>query len=165
MQTLFISVLLLLALWPKLLFSLGFWLSVSGVYSIFLYLFYFKKAPWYISILAVPTWVYLMMTPIALVLFGMYSIYHSLSIVWSILFTLFYPLALLLHLLGWGTLMDGILEHLLVYPITIETFDIPIEWLIGYLLLALSARYNIKALLLLFCVAFGVSITAIYKVA
>ena len=165
MQTLFISVLLILALWPKLLFSLGFWLSVSGVYSIFLYLHYFEKAPWYISILAVPTWVYLMMTPIALVLFGTYSLYHPLSIVWSVFFTLFYPLALLLHLLGWGALMDGILEYLLVYPITIETFDVPLEWLIGYVLLALSARYNTKALLLLVCVVFGVSITAIYEVA
>ena len=165
MQTLFVSVLLLLALWPKMLFSLGFWLSVCGVYSIFLYLHYFEKTAWYINILVVPTWVYLMMTPIALVLFGTYSLYHPLSILWSILFTLFYPLALFLHLLGWGMLMDSALEYLLLYPITIEKFDIAKEWLVGYVLLALSARYNTKALLLLYGVAFGVSVATVYKVA
>ena len=165
MQTLFVSVLLLLSLWPKMLFSLGFWLSVSGVYSIFLYLYYFEKVPWYINILAVPTWVYLMMTPIALVLFGTYSLYHPLSIFWSALFTLFYPLALFLHLIGWGTLIDSTLEYLLMYPITIEKFEISKEWLVGYLFLALGARYKRKVMLLLMGVAFGVSVAAIYKVA
>jgi len=148
-----------------MLFSLGFWLSVSGVYSIFLYLYYFEKVPWYINILAVPTWVYLMMTPIALVLFGTYSLYHPLSIFWSALFTLFYPLALFLHLIGWGTLIDSTLEYLLMYPITIEKFEVPKEWLVGYLFLALGARYKRKVMLLLMGVAFGVSVAAIYKVA
>jgi len=36
MQTLFVTVILLLSFFPKLLFSLGFWLSVSGVFYIFL---------------------------------------------------------------------------------------------------------------------------------
>ncbi len=43
MQTLLITVLLLLALFPKLIFSIGFWLSVSGVFYIFLFLIHFKN--------------------------------------------------------------------------------------------------------------------------
>ena len=43
MQTLFVTIVLLLALWPRLFFSMGFWLSVSGVYFIFLYLRYFSE--------------------------------------------------------------------------------------------------------------------------
>ena len=165
MQTLFVSVLLLLALWPKMLFSLGFWLSVSGVYSIFLYLHYFEKTAWYINVWAVPVWVYLLMTPIALVLFGTYSLYHPLSILWTVLFTVFYPIALILHLFGWGALMDSALKYLIMHPIPVEKFDVSIGWLVAYLFLALAARYNTKGMLLLFCVAFGVSIAAIYKIA
>lgn len=165
MQTLLITVLILLALWPKLLFSLGFWLSVSGVYTIFLYLHYFEKAPWYINLVAIPTWVYILMTPIALVLFGTYSIYHPFSVLWSILFTLFYPLALLTHLLGMGTMMDALLEQMLMHPITIETFYISIGWLIPYTFLALGAGLSKKVLLVLIMVASGVTITAVYEVA
>jgi len=165
MQTLFMTIVLLLSLWPRLFFAMGFWLSVSGVYFIFLYLRYFSELPKSITFVAVPAWVYLMMTPIALVLFGNYSLYHPLSILWSILFTLFYPLALFLHLVGYGESLDGLLHFFLVQDLNGENFTFALFWLIPYGVLALSALYTKKILYLLLFVAFGVSIAAVYEVA
>ena len=165
MQTLFITLVLLLSLWPRLTFSMGFWLSVSGVYFIFLYLRYFSELSKYVSFIAVPIWVYLMMTPIALVLFGNYSLYHPLSIVWSILFTLFYPLVLFLHLIGYGYGIDGVLHFFLVTELEGERFTLSAFWLIPYGLLALGALSTKSVLYLLLLVAFGVSVTAVYQVA
>ncbi len=165
MQTLVITIVLLLLLWPTLLFSLGFWLSVSGVYFIFLYLHYFSELPKLISFIAIPVWVYLLMTPISLVLFGNYSLYHPLSILGSILFTLFYPLALFLHLIGWGELLDGALLELLTMELDGTHVSIAYFWLVPYGVLALGAVKWRWCLSLLSLVATAVSVTAIYQVA
>ncbi len=165
MQTLFVTLVLLLAIWPRLFFAMGFWLSVSGVYFIFLYLHYFGERSKQISFAVVPVWVYMMMTPIALVLFGNYSLYHPLSIVWSILFTLFYPLVLFLHLVGFGASIDGILYFFLTSELHGEHFALPLFWLIPYGLLSLAALYSKQMLYLLLLVAFGVSVAAVYQVA
>ena len=165
MQTLFITLILLLSLWPRLFFSMGFWLSISGVYFIFLYLRYFGELSKYVSLVAVAVWVYLMMTPIALVLFGNYSLYHPLSVVWSALFTLFYPLALLLHLTGYGDGIDSLLDFFLYKEFTGHHFALSAYWLLPYLFLALSALHGRKPLYFLLLVASGVSVAAIYQVA
>ncbi len=165
MQTLLVSATVLIALWPRLLFSLGFWLSIGGVYFIFLYLRYFGEQAKYISFMVVPFWVYLLMTPIALGVFGNYSLYHPLSIVWSILFTFFYPLALLLHLVGYGNVLDGMLEFFLLHELAGEHFSVSSLWLLPYGLVALGAQFNRHLLYLLFLVAFGVSVAAVYEVA
>ncbi len=164
-ETLLITLIILLALWPRFFFSMGLWLSISGVYFIFLYLRYFSELSGYVSFVIVPAWVYLMMTPIALTVFGNYSLYHPLSVVWSVLFTLFYPLALLLHAVGYGAAMDGLLDFFLVNEVNGIRFELPLSWLIPYVFLALSALYSKQMLYLLFLVASGVSVTAVYQVA
>jgi len=164
MQTLFITLVLLLTIWPRLFFSIGFWLSIGGVYFIFLYLRYFGGFSKYISLVAVPLWVYLMMTPVALLLFGNYSPYHALSVVWSILFSLFYPIALLLHLVGYGEGLDSLLLWLLGGDVHGRHFCVPIYWLAPYILLALGALYSRVMLYILLLVASGVSVTAVYQV-
>ena len=105
------------------------------------------------------------MTPVALVLFGNYSLYHPLSILWSILFTLFYPLALFLHLVGYGESIDGILHFFLASELHGEHFTFALFWLMPYGVLALGALQTKKILYLLLLVAFGVSVTAVYQVA
>ena len=165
MQTLFVSVVLLLALMPKLFFSIGFWLSVSGVYFIFLYLYFFKSVPARVSMVLIPVWVYLLMTPVALVLFGNYSLYHPLSVVWSLLFTLFYPLSLLLHLVGQGDLLDTPLRMILELPVEGKQFVISRYWLVPYLIMALlPVRYK-NALYGLLLFSLGVTVAAVYQVA
>ena len=50
------------------------------------------------------------MLPFSLAIFGNFSLYHPLSILWTTLFTIFYPLSLLLHVVGFASLFDGVLQ-------------------------------------------------------
>ena len=77
----------------------------------------------------------------------------------------FLPLGTLTHLLGLGTMMDAILEQILKYPITIETFKVSIGWLLPYMLLGIGAGFRKKALLVLLLLALGVTVAAVYQVA
>jgi len=113
MQTLLVSVILLIALFPKLLFSIGFFLSFSGVFYIFLFLIYFKNLKKVWQFILLPFWVYLMMLPYSLVIFGNFSLYHPLSIIITSLFSIFYPLSIVLHLINYGDLFDSLLQQLL----------------------------------------------------
>ena len=113
MQTLLLTVLLILSFFPRLFFALGFWLSVAGVFYIFLFLLYFKHLSALKQFFFIPVWVYLMMLPYSLFIFENFSFYHPLSIVWTSLFTLFYPLSIFLHLFGFANGLDFALKFLL----------------------------------------------------
>ena len=99
--------LILLLLFPALLVSLGFWLSVAGVFYIFLLLHYTKGLhKGIISLLVIPLGIFVLMLPVVHTVFGMTTPYQLLSPLLSILFIPFYPLAMVLHLLGMGGLLD-----------------------------------------------------------
>lgn len=164
MQTLFITLLILLALWPRLFFSLGFWLSVTGVYFIFLYLHHFKEIAKRWTFVLLPLWVYLMMVPISLVLFSNYSLWHTSSVLFSILFTVFYPVTLFLHLIGAGHLLDPLLAYYLSFDLEIVQLGITKWWLILYALLSMAAYFYKVLLLILMVVSFGVTVAAVYQV-
>jgi len=107
MQTLFVTVLLLAALWPRLALSLGFWLSVAGVFYILLFLKHFSGWSKTGQFFGVHLWVYAMMLPLSLFWFETFGPMHPLSILWSMLFIAFYPLTLALHLVGMEQLLAG----------------------------------------------------------
>lgn len=115
MQTLFLTVLLLLAFFPRLFFSVGFWLSASGVFYIFLFLNYCKHLKQITQFFLLPIYVYISMLPFSLYLFHNFSDFHIFSILESILFTFFYPLSIVLHIVNYGDLLDGLLEKLISY--------------------------------------------------
>lgn len=158
MQTLLATVVLLLCLFPKLFFALGFWLSVLGVFYIFLFLIYFKNKSKIWQFIVLPFWVYIMMVPIALYIFGNFNIYHPVSIVWTTIFTLFYPLSIVLHLIGFGDVFDSSLEMLLSLGDEGEIINIP-SW-IFYTHLAASFwsiyfKHILYALIIFTCIIFG----------
>lgn len=121
-QSLLITVVLLCALWPKLLFSTGFWLSVAGVFYIFMFLQQFEQRGKVFRFVGMHVWVYAMMLPIAIGIFGTFSQMHPLSILWTMLFIPFYPIALLLHLVGFGGTLDGVVQALLSLKLH------PVQW-------------------------------------
>jgi len=161
MQTLLLTVILLLAFFPKLIFALGFWLSVSGVFYIFLFLLYFKHLSKIKQFILMPFWVYIMMLPFSLVIFGGFSIYHPLSIIWTTLFTIFYPLSIFLHLIGFGNLLDGILESFIGLAQNKEVVFIGYEWLVLHIALSLVSIYKKSFIWLLLALSLSFLIYAI----
>lgn len=165
MQTLFLTILLLLALFPRLLFSLGFWLSASGVFYIFLFLIHFKHLSKVWQFILLPIWVYLLMLPFSLAIFENFSIYHPLSILWTTLFTLFYPLSILLHIVGFGDIFDPALLWLLKLGEDGVLITLNQYLFFLYLLLSFGAIFNRLCMRLLLGFALSLFIYAIYHVA
>ncbi len=136
-----------IALLPKLLFSVGFLLSVCGVWYIFLFLkhtqAFFKTSSFLarsFQVISLSALVFLNMLIIVHAFFPMFSPYQLFSIPLGLIFIVFFPLSLLLHAVGLGSLLDSILNM----PLTIPTISVysPL-WLLGahLFLTILSARF------------------------
>ncbi|MBS3014843.1 ComEC/Rec2 family competence protein [Helicobacter pylori] len=136
-----------IALLPKLLFSVGFLLSVCGVWYIFLFLkhtqIFFKDSSFlkrFFQAIALSVLVFLNMLIIVHAFFPMFSPYQLFSIPLGLIFIVFFPLSLFLHAVGLGSLLDDILSM----PLTIPTISVPSPlWLLGahLFLTILSARF------------------------
>ncbi len=136
-----------IALLPKLLFSVGFLLSVCGVWYIFLFLkhtqAFFKTSSFLarsFQAISLSVLVFLNMLIIAHAFFPMFSPYQLFSIPLGLIFIVFFPLSLFLHAVGLGSLLD----HILSMPLTIPTISVPSPlWLLGahLFLTILSARF------------------------
>ena len=108
-----VTVLLLLALFPDLLFTLGFWLSVLGVFMIFLLLQHFSHLKKWQLFLLLHWLVFILMIPFIIFIFKEVSMGQLLSPLLSMVFILFYPLSVFLTAIGFGNALDGILIWLL----------------------------------------------------
>ncbi len=136
-----------IALLPKLLFSVGFLLSVCGVWYIFLFLkhaqIFFKTSSFLarsFQAISLSALVFLNMLIIAHAFFPMFSPYQLFSIPLGLIFIVFFPLSLFLHAVGLGSLLD----RLLSMPLTIPTISVSSPlWLLGahLFLTILSARF------------------------
>ncbi len=156
MQTLLLTLILLLAFFPRLFFALGFWLSIAGVFYIFLFLIHFKHLHKLWQFLIVPLWVYLLMLPYSLAIFGNFSIYHPLSIIWTSLFTLFYPLSIFVHLIGFGNLFDGVLEAFINLSQTQTSLKLDYIYLALEILLSFASIYKKSLVIPLILYSFGI---------
>ena len=138
-----IVILSLLVIFPSLLVSLGFWLSVAGVFYIFLLLRYFDTLnKWVVSFLVIPLGIFTLMLPVVHTIFGMTSTYQLLSPLLSILFVPFYPLAMLLHLLGLGGILDSVLLWLFHLPQESQEKLLPLWVMVGYIALSIGAIWQ-----------------------
>ncbi|MCQ2939517.1 ComEC/Rec2 family competence protein [Helicobacter pylori] len=136
-----------IALLPKLLFSVGFLLSVCGVWYIFLFLkhtqIFFKDSSFWMrsfQAIVLSVLVFLNMLIVAHAFFPMFSPYQLFSIPLDLIFIVFFPLSLFLHAVGLGSLLD----HFLSMPLTIPTISVSSPlWLLGVhlLLTILSVRF------------------------
>ena len=148
-EVLAVSVLFILALKPTLLFSIGFWFSVSGIFYIYLFLHYFKTYNKWLIMIAINVWVYVAMIPIVHFIFPDFSFWQFLSPLLSILFGIFYPLEMLLHLIGMGGILDGALEKLFSLHGEIISLKTPLWFLALYVLSSILAIFHYRFLFLL----------------
>jgi len=146
----------LLALFPSLVVSLGFWLSIAGVFYIFLLLAYCRgvHARW-ISLLCIPLGIFVLMQPLVHGIFPLTTPYQLLSPVLSVGFILFYPLSFLLHLVGQGGLLDNVLAQGLSMPETTSEHLLAGWAVAGYIILSLVAIFQRWAMGVLLVTAVG----------
>jgi len=112
-EFLLVVVLLLLALFPKLIVSLSLWFSIAGVFSIYLIDHYTRSIKSkMLKVLLFPIGIYLLMLPLTHLFFDTTSPVQLGSPLLSLFFTFFYPISMALHLIGWGGAMDDVLIKL-----------------------------------------------------
>ncbi len=148
-ETLFIVVITIIALFPKLLFSLSLWFSVAGVFYIFLFLHYFKDINKYIQLILFNFWIYLSMNPIVHYFFDTTAIEQLYSPLFTLLFTIYYPLIALLHILNIGGLFDSFIVYLLHYPIEPSSIATPLWFFIFYISISILSIFQKKSFLIL----------------
>jgi competence protein ComEC len=131
---------LLLALVPSWVVSLGFWLSVAGVFYIFLVLKYCRQSNKYlVGLVCIPVGIFVLMQPLVHGFFGVTTPWQLLSPLLSIGFTFFYPLALVSHLIGAGGWFDTAIIRLLELPRSWHETVWPAGWVAAYVVLSFAA--------------------------
>jgi len=137
--------LVLIVLFPSLLVSLSFQLSAAGVFYIFLLLQYSKEMnAKIITLLVIPLGIFILMLPVVHVTFGVTSMYQLVSPVLSVLFIPFYPLSMVLHLVGVGGLFDSVLLWLFSLPEESKESILPLWIMLGYVGLSIRAIWSKK---------------------
>lgn len=133
--------LLILALFPQLFFSIGFWLSFGGVFYIYLFLRYFKDLNKFAMLFWLNIYLYIAMVPFAHLFFGIYSPFALLSPLVSILFAFFYIAELALHFVGFGALLDRYVEMFIYLPSRFIDFRISSLLFGVYAVVSLGAMF------------------------
>ena len=148
-ETLLIIILFIIALFPKLLFSLSLWFSITGVFYIFLFLQYFKNLNKYIQFLLFNFWIFLAMNPIVHYFFNTTTIEQLYSPILTLLFTIFYPLMAFLHIIGIGGLFDDLLLEVMKFNINIKLIETPLWFFISYIFVSFYSIISKKGFIFL----------------
>lgn len=148
-EMLFVVASCILAIFPRLIFNVGFVLSVSGVFYILLILRHFPKMPWYLWIAVFNSSIFFLMGIIVHFYFPYFSFYQYLSIVLSIVFVVFFPLMLFLHGILLGGIIDSFLDMFLSTQFRVIEFYTPWFLLVSYVLLSFFAIFSKKCFYIL----------------
>jgi competence protein ComEC len=148
-------IMVLLLLFPKMLLSLAFWFSVMGVFYIFLLVERFKTLNKLMMMLLISFGIFVLMLPIAHLIFPVTTTLQFFSPFLSLAFTPFYPLSILAHLVGYGGVFDDLLLSL--FSLESKSWSVKLEMIYGvvYLILSFGAIYSRWLFYLLFMVAIG----------
>lgn len=158
--TLFFTMSIVLILFPKLVFSVAFWFSIWGVFYIFLFLHHFSHLSKTAMFILLHFWVYILMVPIVHYVFDIFSFAQFLSPFLSMLFLLFYPLSMALHVMGLGHLLDNTLEWFFSLHVNAISLNTPLWFLCVFVVLSLvSIKYrNLSFVLILSVLSLGLGL-------
>ncbi len=138
--------LIIIAIFPKYIFSLSLWFSMFGVFYIFLFIKYFKDFKYkVIQLLLFNFWIYLAMNPIVHYFFKTTTYEQLYSPFMTIVFTIFYPLELFAHIFDFAIIFDSYLLSFLAYDFYTFEVGISFELFILYVLLSFLSIFNKKA--------------------
>lgn len=145
-----LAVIVIVAFFPNILFSLGFWFSVAGVFFIFLFLHHFSHLKKYEIFIYIHLFLFIAMLPLSYYFFNQLSLYQLTSPLLTMAFGLFYPIELFLHLFNIGWLFDEVLLKLLNLNIELKSIQISPYFFIFYILLAIGAIFK-RWIFYIFC--------------
>ena len=132
-ENLTLTILILFVLSPSLLFSIGLWFSVAGVFYILLFLRHFSNLHKAWQFLLLHIWIFILMIPVVHFVFNEFTFLQLLSPLLSMLFILFYPLVLFLHLVGYGGLFDILLNNIFSMSAEMHFIHTPLWFLVIFL--------------------------------
>ena len=154
---LFISLIILL-IFPKLIVNLSFWFSIMGVFYIFLIIKWINIKNIFISLFNISLLIFIFMIPIVHLFFQATSLLQLLSPILSVIFIIFYPLAIFLHIIDFGGMFDELLLQLFNIESLILNLYIDLKYFITYLIISfLSIFYKIFFyILIIFNIIFSI---------
>lgn len=146
-RLLFVVVCVCLALFPRLIFSIGFALSVSGVFFIYLFVKHIHFNNGFLhKIVLLPivfnTLIFIDMLPLVHWFFPYFTPLCLLCIPLSLLFVVFFPFMLVAHILRLGFICDSFFEWSLGISITALEFYTPWWFLIIFLICCAISMYS-----------------------
>ncbi len=139
----------LIALFPRLVFSIGFFLSMMGVFLIFLHIHHTRHWRAIPNFFALNIALYFYMLIPAHLFFDTFALEQLFSPFLTMLFTLFYPLSLVLHFLGLGFLGDSYILAGILGEYQSVKLNASYFWAIPYFILALLSVQSARAYWLL----------------
>jgi competence protein ComEC len=135
-------VMLLLVIFPKMLLSLAFWFSVAGVFYIFLLLHHFSTLNKYLMTLLISFSLFVLMLPLVHAVFPILSSWQLLSPLFSLAFSIFYPISMFFHLVGMGDFLDVPLNALFSLSMESQTFLLSRGYLFAYVALSFASIFS-----------------------
>ncbi|AXX89844.1 competence protein [Arcobacter suis] len=139
---LFYTFLIVIALFPKFLFSLGFWFSIIAVFYIFLFIQYFKNLNKYFQIIFFNVWMFLVFNPIVHFYFPQTTYEQFLSIIINILFAIFYVFEIIAHIFGFAIYFDSFIKDFLSYEMNVFIVKTPFYFLLIYIFVSFASIFN-----------------------
>lgn len=151
-QTLFLTALIAICVFPSLLFSIGFYFSMLGVFYIYLYINHFyHKFSLFINLIFLNIWTFLAMVIPVLYFFPILTFQQLFVIPLTAIFGIFYPLSLFAHLLGYGDYLDFILINFSSLRFDYAEIKIQLwEFLTINLLSLIAIKYRFIAIFIVF---------------
>jgi competence protein ComEC len=154
LKILFFTILISFFVFFEKIFNIGYFLSFIGVYYIFLFFKYFKIN--FINTLILSFYMFLMMFIIGHFFFYNFNYYQFLSPVINILFSIFYPVSIVLHLIGFGDLFDNFIKFYLNLGEKFYYVNVNVFIFFSFLFLSFVAYYKKWAFYGINAIALGI---------
>ncbi|MFW2606351.1 ComEC/Rec2 family competence protein [Aliarcobacter butzleri] len=148
-MTLFYTFLIVIAFYPKYIFSIGFWFSIFAVFYIYLFIQYFKNYNKWLLFIFFNIWMFLIFNPIVHYYFPQTSYEQFYSIPITIFFNFFYPAEIFAHIFGFSDYFDEYLKIFIEYKIFVYEVFTPLYFYILYLFVSFLSIWSKKAFILL----------------
>ncbi|WP_066355030.1 ComEC/Rec2 family competence protein [Aliarcobacter skirrowii] len=147
--TLLYTFLIVIAIFPKFIFSIGFWFSIFAVFYIYLFIQYFKNINRVVLYLFFNVWMFLIFNPIVHYFFAQTAIEQFYSIPITIFFTIFYPLEIVAHIFNISSYFDNYLKIFLENKIYVYEVFTPFYFFILYIIFSFLSIWSKKSFFVL----------------